>query len=677
MNNTGTLYELAMLLRIKETELRESLLYQCEHAVDRGIHSGGSESALTLLTALYYGGFLRYDLENPATNDQDLFILSKGHAVAALASVYADLGYFPKEELGRSRNWGTLIKGHPGPIIPGVPVATGPLGHGISIACGYALRQKEYGGFDLYCMVGDGELQEGSCWEGLAFAGEHHLDNLCLLVDKNNGQSDDTQKLFLSQENLAARLTAFGFEVVETESSNMPHILSCLADFKRLPRCSKPFAIICETIKGYGGYSMTAAKHKASYSDQELVNERALLAHARKEKIRELARFDHNTVRTLAEGMGYALSQGGSISNTEPKAKPKRAPQRDKALVYDRGLLTGIEKGKSYGATDVALNFAQVFAADPRFWTIDADLSNVSGLFPGTGRTNRYHAINTGIAECNMMCMAEALAAAGDHVWVSTFGPFFDMRAFRRIAVSYQERQEVIEKGGWLSEGHNLDITFLSTASNIDTAVNGSTHMSNDDMVFINNLAHVKVIDCSCPRQFQAVSRWIAAGNKGLVYLRVMRSPSPALYDADFEFEYGKGYYLRKAPSPKAVLVSSGHGVLEALAAADLLEAAAFPVSVVDMPSYDAVLLRTIAESKIPLVFAEQNNGALFDSFGRDALKKDMALKKGAVHALNTRDRNDELQFIQSGSYEQIADALGLSGEKIARYVQEMPLSLG
>ena len=136
MNN---LRELAALLSVKEVDLRQDTIYQCETSIDRGLHVGGAFSALSSLTALYYGGFVDFDIENPTRPDQDVFVLSKGHAVAAMASVYADLGYISRDALAGSRGFGALVKGHPGPVIPGVNVATGPLGHGMSIACGYAM----------------------------------------------------------------------------------------------------------------------------------------------------------------------------------------------------------------------------------------------------------------------------------------------------------------------------------------------------------------------------------------------------------------------------------------------------------------------------------------------------------------------------------------------------------
>jgi transketolase len=673
---TAPLEELAALLRVKECELRDSLLVQCEGAVDRGIHSGGSQSAILPLLALYYGGTLRYDAQNPASLEQDLFVLSKGHAIAALAAVYADVGFFSPSHLRRTRGWGCMIKGHPGPVIPGVPAATGPLGQGISLACGYALYQKEHGAFDVYCMAGDGELQEGACWEGIQFAGECRLDNLCLLIDKNNGQGDDTHKLLQSADQLGARLSAFGFRVFEAESANMPRLLKCLRDFRSSPRDSRPSAIICETYKGFGGHSIATAKHKAGFSDAEIESERSILRRERGQRIRNLRRFRPDAVKALAKSLRYSVSEGedGGIAGLEAEGAPvcATAPApRDKRLRYDASRLPAVEAGRQYGMTELTSDIAEVFAADPRFYTIDADLSNVSGLWAGTARTNRLHALNVGIAECNMMCVAESLASCGASVWVSTFGPFFNWQAFRRIAISYQERGEAMEQaGGWLSRGHNLDIVFLSTAANLDTAVNGATHMSNDDAFVFGSLAHVSVIDVCCPRQFLAACRWIAEGNRGLVYLRIMRNPTPALYGSGYEFEYGKASFLRGGKEAGVAIISSGHAVHESLAAADLLERDGIEAAVADMPSYDGGLLRELAEGGATLLFAEQNNGMLLDRFGHDALLKQIPLRAGQVRALNARGARDELRFIQSGSYEQLVEGLGLAAKDIALAVR-------
>src|SRR5260370_7332740 len=115
-----------------------------------------------------------------------MFTLSKGHAIATLASTYAALGYIDRATLRNSRSYTSILNGHPGPILPGIQIATGPMGQGLGVAQGFAIAGRTSPRFDSYCMVGDGELQEGPIWEAVMFAATKHLDNFCVLVDRTN-----------------------------------------------------------------------------------------------------------------------------------------------------------------------------------------------------------------------------------------------------------------------------------------------------------------------------------------------------------------------------------------------------------------------------------------------------------------------------------------------------------
>src|SRR5947209_19675095 len=145
------------LLAVKDSDVRILTLEQCRDAVDKGLHAGGAFSAVIPLTALYYGGFMDIDIADPTRRGQDLFTLSKGHAVAAMAAIYADLGYFAPDILRNSRSYKSILNGHPGPILPGVHIATGPMGQGFGVAQGFAIAGRTSPRFDSYCMSGDGE----------------------------------------------------------------------------------------------------------------------------------------------------------------------------------------------------------------------------------------------------------------------------------------------------------------------------------------------------------------------------------------------------------------------------------------------------------------------------------------------------------------------------------------
>jgi transketolase C-terminal domain/subunit len=274
-----------------------------------------------------------------------------------------------------------------------------------------------------------------------------------------------------------------------------------------------------------------------------------------------------------------------------------------------------------------------------------------------------------------MMLMSEAFAALGSNAWCSTFCPFFNWQVMRRIAVGQQERLEAIAaKDGWLSKGHGLDIAFLATAANFETRTNGATHMGNDDNLTFDAVAHLKIIDVSCPQQMLSIMKWVMEGNQGLTYIRVMRTPSAVLYDASYEFEFGKGYIVRQTDADKAIVIASGRGVHEALGAAELCAKQGVPVMVVDMPSVDEELLVKLYQSGLPIFFAEQNNGFLWQNFLKVLYKHRGGTKLDGlerVHTINTLDADGDKQFLHSATYEELIEVFGLTPAAIADAVQK------
>jgi transketolase len=673
------------LLNVKDSDVRLLTLDQCRDAVDKSLHAGGAFSATIPLVALYYGGFLDFDVVNPTRRGQDLFVLSKGHAVAALASIYAELGYFDRSVLRNSRSFSSILNGHPGPLLPGVHLATGPMGQGMGVAQGFAIAGRWSPRFDSYCLTGDGELQEGPIWEAVMYAGQKHLDNLCVMVDRNNGQLDIASRMVFPMPELERVFESFDWTVHSVDATQYDGVYAALERFRFGPRNGRPTAIICHGTKGHGALSDFLNKHKVTVPDAVLEQEIALQAAQRRDRVEEFLTFyerladraDADALQAAlveaAAGMQLDVSQRSSgRPSLDPVVGPvrtERAPRRSKAIRYDPALLPRLDPKKEYAASDVVTAAMKVFARDPSVVSIDSDLATTSGLEAGVAAVDQRRALNVGVAEANMMVICEAFAALGYQTWISTFCPFFDWKVMRRVAVGHQERLEAIAApDGWLSEGHGLDLTMLATAANFETRTNGATHMGNDDSTIFDGLAHITIVDVSCPQQMLSLMKWTMEGNRGLMYIRVMRTPSAVLYGSDYAFELHKGHVLRESGQDRAVIVSSGRGVHEAIAAADVCAAAGIAVGVVDMPSIDEDLLIRLYESGALLCIAEQNNGYILQNLLKILYRRHKPSWSAIdnVLAINTLDRTGRPQFIHSGTYEELIDAFGLGPAQIA-----------
>jgi transketolase len=214
-------------------------------------HPGGSLSISDVLAYLYFKE-MNIDPQAPAKADRDRLVLSKGHAAPALYAALAERGYFPVEDLKTLRHIGSHLQGHPSmKSTPGVDMSTGSLGQGISAACGMALGAKLNGqNLNVYAIVGDGEIEEGECWEAFMFASHYHLSNLCVLLDLNHMQIDGTIEQVMNSAPQDKKLEAFNFNVLSINGNDMDDIERAFAAFHA--ENDKPTCIILNTVKGKG-----------------------------------------------------------------------------------------------------------------------------------------------------------------------------------------------------------------------------------------------------------------------------------------------------------------------------------------------------------------------------------------------------------------------------------------
>lgn len=213
-------------------------------------HPGGSLSSTDLVTCLYFQ-VLRHNPKEPDSPERDRFHMSKGHCCPLLYAVLAESGYFPEKELWSLRNLGSILQGHPDWRTPGVNVASGSLGQGLSVAIGMSLAARlDRASYRTYCLLGDGEIQEGQVWEAAMAASHYACDNLCAILDRNGYQIDGKVKDIMNIEPLIDKWQAFGWHTINIDGHNINEILKAFKQAEAVK--GKPTIIIAKTIKGKG-----------------------------------------------------------------------------------------------------------------------------------------------------------------------------------------------------------------------------------------------------------------------------------------------------------------------------------------------------------------------------------------------------------------------------------------
>lgn len=234
-------------------------------------HIGGDMSVMDTLVTLYFSQ-MNIGPENMDNPDRDLFVMSKGHSVEALYAVLAKKGFFSIDEvIEKFSKFGSKFIGHPNNKLPGIEMNSGSLGHGLPVCVGMALAGKmNYKNYRVYTVMGDGELAEGSVWEGAMSASQYKLDNLCAVVDRNRLQISGTTEEVMHQDNVAERFRSFGWNVIDVKDGNSIEQLNAAFEEAKTVK-GKPTLLVANTIKGCGSSVMEnkAAWHHHVPNDEE------------------------------------------------------------------------------------------------------------------------------------------------------------------------------------------------------------------------------------------------------------------------------------------------------------------------------------------------------------------------------------------------------------------------
>jgi transketolase len=242
-------YSLEALEQIAET-IREDIIRMLEQAGSG--HSAGPLGLADIFTALYFD-ILKHDPKKPDWDERDIFLLSNGHCVPVQYAAMAEAGYFPKKELMTLRAFGSRLQGHPERVkLPGIETTSGPLGSGLSQACGMALalRMDDQKHRNIYVVMGDGEQNEGNVWEAAMLAGKYKLDNLIAITDRNNIQIDGFTEQVMPLEDFRGKWESFGWHVIEIDGNDIEAVIDACAMARAVHE--KPVMIVAHTIPGKG-----------------------------------------------------------------------------------------------------------------------------------------------------------------------------------------------------------------------------------------------------------------------------------------------------------------------------------------------------------------------------------------------------------------------------------------
>jgi transketolase len=575
-------------------------------------------ASLAHLTAVLMYHKMRWEPANPLHPGSDRLVLSEGHAVPIVYAACADLGVMigkdkaswkamTRADAMALREIDSVVDGHPNPAegFPFFDAATGSLGQGLSVAAGLAAAARLDGSDKrIYCIIGDGEAREGQIWEAVDFIRDHNLSNVCGIFNANVYAQSDKVSRQQSADTLAAKLKAYGFEVLVIDGHNPTAIdeaLSAHAQAAADPN-GEPIMIVAKTVKGWGSPSQQGDGHHGKPADGD-------------ELTAALAELDA-TGRQLGAAADQALSIPMMSPRTPVDRKQQAAPSFNDALAQ-YGMASVLQKGKlatrrAYGVALRAIGHARgevvALDADVKNSTFAEMFSKDDALAP------RYFECR--IAEQNMYSVAAGLSAGGKVPFTSTFAKF--------VTRGYDQIEMAINSGA--------NFKVVGSHAGISLAADGPSQMSLPDIAWFRSFATVRnqkgnpacyLLQPSDAYQAYALTLAMADYN-GPCYMRTLRPDVEFLYSNDHQFKLGGHEVLTEGRD--LLIVASGYMVHQANAALEALDKQGIDATLVDLYSLpfdeDAILDLANANNGMVLTI-EDNYGAGIGSAVADAISTD------------------------------------------------------
>jgi transketolase len=579
-------------------------------------HPTSGMSAADLMAVLV-ANHLHYDFEDPKNPANDRLVFSKGHASTLLYAIFRAAGAITEEQLLQYRTFGSILEGHPTPLIPWVDVATGSLGQGLPIGVGMGLAAKYLDRLPsrVWVLCGDSEMAEGSMWEAFEHASHYELDNLTAIIDVNRlGQRGETM-IGWNVDVYRDRAHAFGWHAIEVDGHDVEAIEAAYAEAESTT--GKPTAIIAKTIKGKG---VRAVENQPGWHGKALDDPDAAIA--------ELGGVRNITVDVAKPPAGTAHT----------------FPSSDLELPsYDVG--EEVATRKAYGDALAALG-----AARGDVVALDGEVGNstFAEIF-AKAHPDRYFEMY--IAEQQLIAAAVGLHARGWNAFASSFAAFFS-RAYDFIRMAAISR---------------VNLRLAGSHAGVSIGEDGPSQMALEDIAALRAI-HSSTVLHPCDANQTAKLVAAMANTEGIVFLRTLRPNTPVIYDADEEFAIGGSRVVRSSDDDEVTLVGAGVTVHEALRAADVLADEGIAARVIDLYSIkpiDGETLRVAAEATGRIVTAEDHypEGGLGEAVVA-------ALADGDERAQVVRLAVREMPH--SGKPAELLSAYGIDAEHIAAAARQL-----
>jgi len=585
-------------------------------AVAKSGHPTSGMSAADLMAVLV-ANHLRYDFGDPKNAANDRLIFSKGHASTLYYAILRAVGAISDEELLTYRKFGSMLEGHPTPIIPWVDVATGSLGQGLPIGVGMGLAAKFLDRLPshVWVLCGDSEMAEGSMWEAFEHASHYELDNLTAIIDVNRlGQRGETM-IGWNTGVYVERARAFGWNAIEVDGHEVEEIDRAYKQAEETK--GRPTVIVARTIKGKG---VKAVEDKDGWHGKPLDDPDAAI-----------------------EELGGIRNIRVDVTKPDP-AEPHTFPNNPLELPrYELGQ--EVATRKAYGEALAALGTARGDVV-----ALDGEVSNstFAEIFK-QAHPDRFFEMY--IAEQQLIAAAVGLHARGWNAFGSTFAAFFS-RAYDFVRMAAISR---------------VNLRLAGSHAGVSIGEDGPSQMALEDIASLRAI-HSSVVLHPCDANQTAKLVAEMADTEGIVFLRTLRPNTPVIYGSDEEFEVGGSKVVRSSENDNVTIVGIGVTVHEALEAAATLDDEGISARVIDAYSVkpiDADTLQAASEATGRIITVEDH----FPEGGLgDAVLAALAEKDEHPHVLKLAVR----EMPRSGKPDELLNAYGIDAEHIAEAARQL-----